>query len=189
MNYVTRRFANPVLPLLLLCPLLATNVALAQVTLTKSVIDAAMAGDVKIAADIDGDGFKDLVVGGSPGEDLNWYRYPTWTKTRIALASFEFTTDGDAADVDGDGDIDIVVPDGSGTNTCSGSRSEERPLGFRQPFRHGAMAQTHHRHDRALATGHRTGGLRQQRLDGRRDAHRGPRLLLPDEPNAWLQVT
>jgi len=67
MNSVTRRFAKPLLLPLLLCSLLATNVALAQVTLTKSVIDAAMAGDVKIATDIDGDGFKDLVVGGSPG--------------------------------------------------------------------------------------------------------------------------
>ncbi len=132
MTYWTRRFATHVL---LLCPLLATDVTLAQVTLTKSVIDASMAGDVKIVADIDGDGFKDLIVGGSPGEDLNWYRYPSWTKTRIALATTEFTTDGDAADVDGDGDIDIVAPDGSGTNNLqwfenpkNGSAGSGNPL-------------------------------------------------------------
>jgi chitodextrinase len=83
---------------------------------TKRIIESSKGGDVKIVADIDGDGQKDLIVGGSPGENLVWYRYPSWSKTTIDIANIEFTTDGDAGDVDGDGDIDIVVPDGYGTN-------------------------------------------------------------------------
>jgi chitodextrinase len=88
----------------------------AALAFTKRVIESSKGGDVKIVADIDGDGQKDLIVGGSPGENLVWYRYPSWSKTTIAVANIEFTTDGDAGDVDGDGDIDIVVPDGYGTN-------------------------------------------------------------------------
>lgn len=71
------------------------------------------AGDVKIIADIDGDGYPDIVLGGMPGEKLHWFHYPTWTKTLIAVPANEFTTDGAAADVDNDGDLDIVVPDGN----------------------------------------------------------------------------
>lgn len=71
-----------------------------------------MAGDCKMVGDIDGDGFKDLVVGGSPGENLKWYRYPDWRRTQVAIPSTEFTTDAELGDVDGDGDVDIVVPDG-----------------------------------------------------------------------------
>lgn len=77
----------------------------------RQTIDATMAGDVKMAGDIDGDGLVDLVIGGSISEGLVWYRNPTWTATRIATPQFEFTTDGQLGDMDGDGDLDIVVPD------------------------------------------------------------------------------
>ncbi len=78
------------------------------------VIDPSNAGDCKMAGDIDGDGLIDAVVGGSPGEDLSWYRWPDWARTLIAQAVEQFTTDGKLADIDGDGDLDVVIADGSG---------------------------------------------------------------------------
>jgi len=83
-----------------------------EVAFSQRTIDSQMAGDCKMVGDVDGDGFLDLVVGGMPGENLRWYRYPNWSKTQIAVPTTEFTTDGEVGDVDGDNDLDIVVPDG-----------------------------------------------------------------------------
>lgn len=71
-----------------------------------------IAGDIKMVGDIDGDDLPDLVIGGMPSEGLNWYRYPGWNKTNIAVPMNEFTTDGSLGDIDSDGDLDIVTPDG-----------------------------------------------------------------------------
>lgn len=61
----------------------------------------------KIIADIDGDGFADVIIGGRAGP-LVWYRYPDWAKGVIAEGGYR-TVDGEAGDVDGDGDPDIVM--------------------------------------------------------------------------------
>ncbi|MFO1070211.1 MAG: VCBS repeat-containing protein [Geminicoccaceae bacterium] len=90
--------------------------AAATVNVSEILVDPAMAGDVKMLADIDGDGLLDPMVGGGPDEALTWYRFPSLEAYRIAPPLVQFTTDGEAADVDGDGDPDVVVPDGNGTD-------------------------------------------------------------------------
>ncbi len=78
-------------------------------------IDERMAGDAKAIADVDGDGFDDLIIGGKAGnEDMVWYHFPDWQKFPLAKAENEFSTDMAVADMDGDGDLDAVVGDGDG---------------------------------------------------------------------------
>ncbi len=66
-------------------------------------------GDCKAIGDIDGDGYPDLIFGGT---DLVWYHWPDWKKTVIAKATIQFSTDMQVGDVNGDGALDIIVPDG-----------------------------------------------------------------------------
>ncbi len=61
----------------------------------------------KMVGDITGDGFKDIVVGGSKGP-LIAYVYPTWKKIQIADGGWQ-GVNGEIADLDGDGDEDIVM--------------------------------------------------------------------------------
>ena len=60
-----------------------------------------------MVGDISGDGFTDIVVGGSMGP-LVAYTYPGWKKTQIAEGGWKGVK-GEIADLDGDGDADIVM--------------------------------------------------------------------------------
>lgn len=90
----------------------AGSVRAAEQLRFESMTVANVSGDVKLAGDIDGDGRFDLVVGGLPGDDLVWFRWPGLQRSLIARAGVEFTTDGALADLDNDGDLDVVAPDG-----------------------------------------------------------------------------
>jgi len=96
--------ALTVLILLLTAGLLAAGPASFE---RKTIGDSIKNPWAKIIADIDKDGFADIVIGGQTGP-LAWYKYPQWTKAVIADGGYR-TVDGEAGDVDGDGDLDIVM--------------------------------------------------------------------------------
>ncbi len=61
----------------------------------------------KIVADINADGYPDVIVGGQKGP-LVWYAWPDWSKATITSGGYR-TVDGEAGDMDVDGDLDIVM--------------------------------------------------------------------------------
>ncbi|MCW5980392.1 MAG: VCBS repeat-containing protein [Bryobacteraceae bacterium] len=107
------RAALPILAaaILIAGPASAPGVLPEPIPFEHRIVDAQLGGgDCKGLADIDGDGKLDVIAGSR--KELAWYRYPDWTKTVIAPARQEFTTDMQTANMDGDGDPDIVAPDG-----------------------------------------------------------------------------
>ena len=146
------------------------------------VIDSGFHGDCKALGDIDGDRLLDVVVAGSR---LIWYAYPRWTKTMIAVAEEEFTTDMQVGDVDGDGDLDIIVPDirkGAPVYWFENPRPRRSPAKAPWP-RHLIGEHGAHAHDVEIGDINR---------DGRLDVvtRKGTTWLwLQKSPDAWTKVS
>ena len=96
-----------------------------SLTFTQTTIEESQAPWGKNLADVDGDGFLDiLTAGGAQGVEIFWYAYPDWTKHRIAI--YGGGDDLQVTDMNGDGAVDVIVngwpivwfenPRGSGGN-------------------------------------------------------------------------
>jgi hypothetical protein len=86
-----------------------SSLAFAQIPFNHVILDSAGPKDpwTKIAGDVNGDGFADVVISGQHGP-LVWYAYPSWSKSVISDGGYD-TVDGELGDVDGDGDLDVVM--------------------------------------------------------------------------------
>ena len=74
--------------------------------------DTAKNPHCKVAGDLTGDGNPDGLVASAANGGVWWYRYPEWTKHKIADGNF--TTDMAVGDMTGDGYNDVIVPSDDG---------------------------------------------------------------------------
>ncbi|MBD3239891.1 MAG: VCBS repeat-containing protein [Chitinivibrionales bacterium] len=64
--------------------------------------------DVCLVADVNGDGYNDIIIGGKRGEgNVVWYEYPDWTRHTIGTAHLE--AGGAVLDITGNGLPDLIA--------------------------------------------------------------------------------
>ena len=174
-------FVLVAIPFPLLISYMQQNNPAHELRFVRIEIDPTASGDVKILADFDNDEQIDVALGGG---ELAWYRYPEWTKTFIAPAQMEFTTDGKGGDVDLDGDMDIILPDGDRGNNLlwfENPLPEGDPMAGSEWVKHEIAGRPSYIHD--VEVGDLNG-------DGRLDIitreHNGSGLVwIQNSPDSW----
>ena len=109
--------ADPIKPVPIVTPgdtaTLPTTPTSGPLSFTRQLVNSAQAPWGKNLADVDRNGFLDIIVGGGYilKSNIYWYQYPDWT-TPILISTTGGGDDLSIADINGDGAMDVIVNGG-----------------------------------------------------------------------------